>query len=69
MTGSYANPLQIHPLSHLGIPDSLRSVDNAIHRINFYLVDDAVCFVDTKLLDSKFFVGKCYLHFEHLGPG
>ena len=69
MTGSYPNPLQIHPLFHLGFPDSLRRVDNAIHRINFYLVDSAVCFVDTKLLDSNFFVGKCYLPFEHLGPG
>ena len=30
----------------------VRKVDNAIHRINHYPVDSAVCFVNTYLLDS-----------------
>ena len=31
---------------------AVRRVDNAIHQINLYLIDSAVCFVDTYPLDS-----------------
>ena len=30
----------------------VQKVDNSIHRINLYLVDDAICFPDTYPLES-----------------
>ena len=43
-------------------------VDNAIHRINHYLMDSVVCFVNTYPLDSDLSSGKRYPAFEQLGP-
>ena len=46
----------------------VRKVDNAIHRINHYLADSVVCFVNTYPLDSDLSDGQRYPPFEQLGP-
>lgn len=49
--------------------DQSQTVDNAIHRINHYLVDSAVCFVYTYQLDSDLSGEKRYPAFKQLRPG
>ena len=47
----------------------VQRVDNAIHRINHYLADSVVCFVNTYLLDSDLSSGQRYPAFEQPVPG
>ena len=42
---------------------------NAIHWINLYLVDKAILFAITYLLDRDLSIGQCYLPSLQLGPG
>ena len=44
-------------------------LDNAIHRINLYLVDSSIIFPNTNPLDSDLSSGQRYPTFEQLGPG
>ena len=45
-----------------------KRLDNAVHRINHYLADSVVCFVNTYPLDSDLSSGQRYPAFEQLGP-
>ena len=47
----------------------VQRLDNAIHRINHYPVDNVVCFVNTYLLDSDLSRGQRYPAFEQPRPG
>ena len=44
-------------------------LDNTTHRIKIYLVDNAIGFPDTYLLDSDLSSGLRYPTFEQPGPG
>ena len=47
----------------------VRRLDNAIHWIKLYPVDNAVCFAITYLLDSDLSIGLRYPTFIQLEPG
>ena len=49
--------------------DQSRTVDNAIHRLNHYLVDSAACFVYTYQLDINLSGEEHYPAFKQLRPG
>ena len=47
---------------------AVRKVNNTIHQINHYPVDQMVCFVNTYPLDSDFSGGQPHPPFKQLGP-
>lgn len=47
----------------------VRRQDNTIHWINIFLVDKAILFAITYLLDRDLSIGQCYLPSLQLGPG
>ena len=53
-----------HPLLQTKV---VQRIDNAIHQINHYTVDSAVCFADTHQLNSDLSCGRHYPPFEQLG--
>ena len=46
----------------------IQNVHDAVHRINHYPADSAVCFVNTYPLNSDLTGRLLYLAFEQLGP-